>query len=207
MTRRTKLITTAVVAVTIVAAVVAVLVFLHLARGRHVGYGDVPTWLTFVVAVVGIVGVVLQLQMLRKSTELLHESTQVQVYQSLIQNSSKIDEILIERPELRKYIYDSAAVPRSKRRQAEIESLIELAVDMIDNLTIQAEYVPRKAREGWASFAEDFLRQPTVVRFLNNHGVWYSGLSREGSKWDSRLREIWKLPKAESALLPFSRNE
>jgi len=162
----------AVVAVAVVAVAAAVLIFLILTRGHHISYGDVPTWLTFAVAVAGIVGVALQLQMLRKSTK-------VQVYEGLIQNSSKIDEILIERPELRKYIYDGAAVPRSKLRQAEVESLIELALDMLDNLKVQSKYIPKENLQGWRNYENNLLRQPTVEKYLRDHGAWYSGLAKE----------------------------
>jgi hypothetical protein len=160
-------------------------IFLLLARGRHVSYGDVPTWLTFIVAVVGIVGVVRQLR-------LSSESAEIQVYQDLIRNSSKIDEILVQRPALRRYLYDGAAVPRSVGLRAEAESLIELAVDMLDNLAVHQKYVPESARRGWDRFEKDLLKQPVVIEFVIKHGSWYSGLSdKHGWPEDESGRRDW----------------
>lgn len=122
-----------------------------------------------VAAIAGLAGLIVQLRLVIRSTE-------SQVYQGLIANSLKIDEILLERPHLRKYIYDRAPVPPADVSPEELESFVELVVDVVDNLRIQERYIPDDARKGWREFTVDLLGQPAVITFLQSRGHWYSGL-------------------------------
>jgi hypothetical protein len=89
-------------------------------------------------------------------------------------NSQRIDEIMIENPLLRKYIYQGAAVPPEDVDPDRLDSFIELVMDVVDNFAVQQAYVPEIARASWTNYRDELMRQPAVVDFLGRHGQWFT---------------------------------
>lgn len=104
----------------------------------------------------------------------LAQSTKSQVYQGLIDNSLKIDALLIENPELRKYIYGGQPLPQDTREVDRLMAVLEFVNDIVDNLRAQEKYIPRKLRPGWRAFANDVTASPSMQHFMEAHGHWYA---------------------------------
>ncbi|MEU4384456.1 hypothetical protein [Promicromonospora sp. NPDC023805] len=128
----------------------------------------IATTVGITVSLGGLVGLTIQIVRLRRSL-------QSQVYQGLIANSLKLDELMISNPKLRKYIYDGAPVPPDDMDESELEALIEFVVDVIDNFKAQEGSVPKQARPGWQAFADHVMEQPAVIQFMSKRGHWFSG--------------------------------
>jgi hypothetical protein len=121
-----------------------------------------------IAALGGVVGLAMQLAGLRSSFE-------SQVYQRLIENAFRIDELMISRPALRKYIYDHAPIPQTDFDPDEFESIIELIVDFVDNVRVQERFIPKAALPGWRATMNEILDQPAVVDFMTRRRHWYHG--------------------------------
>jgi hypothetical protein len=124
--------------------------------------------ITGLAAIAGIIGLAAQLRRLRRTAE-------SQVYQGLIANALKLDELMIANPKLRKYICDGAAVPPIDFDEPELESMIEFVVNVIDSFKVQEKYIPDHARNGWRAFERDVMKQPAVAHFMAKRGHWYAG--------------------------------
>lgn len=119
-------------------------------------------------------------------------SLRSQVYQELINNSLEIDKLLIEKPELRKYIYGDAIVSADIPEVDQIMSLMEMIVDVLDNLGAQYKFIPKSEKEGWQLYAKQILSSPAAEYFITENGSWFSGnipkLLGE-SNWPNRDRK------------------
>ena len=104
----------------------------------------------------------------------LDQTLRSQVYQGLIDNSLKIDQLLIEHPEFRKYIYEGEAVNENTPEIEKLMSLMEFVVDIVDNLGAQERYIPKSLVGGWRAYAQDVMRSPAASYFLQKHGHWYT---------------------------------
>lgn len=135
----------------------------------------------FVQAIVNLIAVptaVISVLLLIKQTRQLDDTMRSQVYQGLIDNSLKIDQLLIEHPELRKYIYGKEPVDEKTPDLDKLMSVTEFMIDIVDNLKAQEKYIPKPLIPGWRNFAQDVLNSPATRYFLEKHGTWYSsGLS------------------------------
>jgi len=120
----------------------------------------------------------LQLREVGKQSKAQTNTLQSQVYQGLINVSLRIDEILIERPRFRRYIYGDAASPADDIDIDELEGVIELVLELIDNVQTQQEFIPKSNREGWRKYSEHILSRPLVAAYLEQHGPWFSDALR-----------------------------
>ena len=110
-----------------------------------------------------------------KQTRQLDNTLQSQVYQGLIDNSLKIDELLMEHPEYRKYVYGNEPINENTPDIDKIISVMEFMTDIADHVLTQEEFIPKSERIGWRIFAEEILSSPAARYFLEEHGTWYSG--------------------------------
>lgn len=114
-----------------------------------------------------------------RQTRQLDNTLRSQVYQGLIDNSLKIDELLMKHPEYRKYIYHNEPIDENTPDIEEIIGVIEFVTDIADNILTQSEFIPKNEKAGWITFAEEILSSPAASYFFQEHSNWYSGKIQE----------------------------
>ena len=109
---------------------------------------------------------IIALLLVVKQMHQLDETLRSQVYQGLIDNSLKIDELLIEKPEFRKYVYGQEMLDENTPDLDRIMSVMEYMVDVVDNVEAQEGFIPKAEKPGWRHFAKDVLGSPAAKYFM-----------------------------------------
>lgn len=150
-------------------------------------FSELLTLITQVItAFTAVIAILLVLKQMRQIDKTLRN----QVYQGLIDNSLKIDALLMEKPELRKYVYGEEKVDENTPDIDRIMSLMEFMVDVVDNVKAQEAIIPPAEKPGWRRFSRDVLSSPAAQYFIQKHRPWFSGgvpeVIEETSTLDSR---------------------
>lgn len=103
----------------------------------------------------------------------LKQTINSQIYQNFVANSVEIDRILIDNPELRKYVYDGAPVDDNTENLDKILAMIELIVDITENLEVYEKYIPKSRRDGWMRFVQDVKNTPAYEYYMKRNQAWY----------------------------------
>lgn len=127
---------------------------------------DLLDFITILISVASLVGLIYQSYNLKATIN-------SQIYQNFVANSLEIDRILIERPELRKYIYYCEPIDENTEDLDRILSLIELIVDVSENIEVYEKYIPKARKEGWFKFIKDVKSTPAYVFYMRKHADWY----------------------------------
>ncbi|MBQ9428687.1 MAG: hypothetical protein IJU41_03985 [Clostridia bacterium] len=96
-----------------------------------------------------------------------------QIYESFVSNSLEIDRMLIEHPEIRKYIYYGEPIDENTPDLNRIMSVIEFVVDAVENIEVYEKYIPKSRRDGWLKFVYDVTHTPAYEYYSKKHGKWY----------------------------------
>ena len=96
-----------------------------------------------------------------------------QIYESFISNSLEIDRLLIEYPEIRKYVYYGEPVDDNTPDIDRIMSVIEFVVDAVENIEVYKKYIPKSRRDGWLKFVDDVTHTPAYEYYNEKHGLWF----------------------------------
>lgn len=96
-----------------------------------------------------------------------------QIYESFISNSLEIDRLLIEYPEMRKYVYYGEKVDENTPDLDRIMSIVEFVVDAVENIEVYKKYIPKNRREGWMKFVRDVTHTPACEYYNKIHGTWF----------------------------------
>lgn len=129
----------------------------------------------FVVNIIAAPVALITIVLLIRQTKQLDDTLKSQVYQGLINNSLLIDQLLIEHPEYRKYIYEQEKFPTDESNTDELMGILDFLVDVVDNIKAQEKYIPKEALMGWRLFVRDVLDQPAVKYYMEKKGYWYTG--------------------------------
>lgn len=114
--------------------------------------------------------------LLLKQAKQLDETLKSQVYQGLIDNSLKIDQLMIENPEYRKYIYDHEPIPEEAKDLEKLWGILDFALDVVDNVKAQERFIPKPFLPGWRAFAALVLEQPATKYYMERkYGFWFEG--------------------------------
>jgi len=100
-------------------------------------------------------------------------STNNQIYQNFVSNSLEIDKALIAHPELRKYIYGNEPVDPEKVNVDLLLSVEELVVDVVENVKIFENQIPRENLIGWKNFIRRVESSSGFEYFMEACGHWY----------------------------------
>lgn len=103
----------------------------------------------------------------------LKQTINSQIYQNFVSNSVEIDRILIDNPELRKYVYDGAPVDDNTENLDKILAMVELIVDITENLEVYEKYIPKSRRDGWMHFVQDVKNTPAYEYYMKRNQAWY----------------------------------
>lgn len=118
-------------------------------------------------------------QMAQQSRE-TSAATRATVYQGIEDQMLSIDRLFIDRPELRKFIYDDAPVPAEEPMRSAVMALAELFIDLCDNFVAQSGYIPESLYAPWRSYACSVMESsPAVREFWAMNNAWYSDILRE----------------------------
>ena len=127
---------------------------------------DLFNFITLLISVASLVGLIYQSYNLKATIN-------SQIYQNFVANSLEIDRILIEKPELRKYIYYGEPVDENTEDLDRILSFIELVVDISENIEVYKKYIPESRKEGWFTFVNDIKKTPAYKFYMSRHKEWY----------------------------------
>lgn len=122
--------------------------------------------ITAVIAFVSLIAVIYQSINLKMTID-------NQIYQSFIHNSVEVDEILIEYPNIRKYVYDGVPISDDTEDLDRIMSVIELLVDITENIEVYINYIPKSRRDGWQQFVNDMQGTPAYQYYMGRYGNWF----------------------------------
>lgn len=96
-----------------------------------------------------------------------------QIYQNFVANSLEIDRLLIEHPELRKYVYYGEPIDENTKNIDQIMSLIEFIVDATENIEVYKKYIPKSRKDGWMQFVHDMKSTPAYKYYIQRHQSWF----------------------------------
>lgn len=122
--------------------------------------------ITLLISGVSLVGLIYQSINLKQT---IHS----QIYQNFVANSLEIDRILIEKPELRKYVYYGEPVDEKTENIDQILSFIELVIDISENIEVHKKFIPKARRDGWFAFVNDTKKTPAYKFYMEKHKEWY----------------------------------
>ena len=96
-----------------------------------------------------------------------------QIYSSFISNSVELDKILIEYPDIRKYVYDNEPVTDQTPDLDRIMSVVELAIDITENIEVYKKYIPKSRYDGWIQFVKDIESTCAYQYYMKKYGSWF----------------------------------
>jgi hypothetical protein len=98
----------------------------------------------------------------------------------------KINEVFLQKPELRQYFYGGVDLEENSLVYADAESAAELILDVMEHVLWQARFFPQlftpeKSEEGtqdtWKNYFHDmFILSPLLRKYLEKRQRWYSPL-------------------------------
>ena len=100
-------------------------------------------------------------------------STNNQVYQNFVNNSLEIDRILISYPEMRQYVYSDVHIDPEKVDIPRLMSITELLIDVMENIEIFKEQIPKDRIDGWMAFVDAVKNSSAYRMYMDIHGSWY----------------------------------
>jgi uncharacterized protein len=136
---------------------------------------EITELVALITQVITALTAVIALLLIVKQMRQLDKTLRSQVYQGLIDNSLKIDQLLMEKPEFRKYVYGGEKVNENTPDIDRIMSMTEFMVDVVDNVKAQEAIIPKAEKPGWSHFTQHVVRSPAAQYFMQKHGLWFSG--------------------------------
>jgi hypothetical protein len=114
-----------------------------------------------------------------RQTKISNSVAGASVLQESIQSLGAFQHILIERPELRRYFYDSAPRPEAGETRDRLLAVAELLADAIEvGLFASRLVVSTGSAEDWESYTRDMIGYSPVLReTIQAHPVWYPMLT------------------------------
>lgn len=122
--------------------------------------------------ITAIIGVISLLALIYQTIN-LRITISNQIYQSFINNSIEIDKILIQYPNICKYVYDGISVEDTTEDLDRIMSVVELIIDASENIDIYKRYIPKSRLGGWMQFVKDTQKTPAYKYFMDKHKEWF----------------------------------
>lgn len=91
-----------------------------------------------------------------------------------MKNQSFVDALLLDRPDLKPYIFESENLPDPKTDIGrQVRSIIELHLNVIDSCFELNSLQPKRLQITWLQYAIDFEKLPSVKQFKKERPHWY----------------------------------
>jgi hypothetical protein len=136
-----------------------------------------------VIAASSLLVIALTMYVFMRQYRAMTEATRFDSYQSLTSNLLVIDQLLMQQPHLRKFIYDGVsmdAVELDADERARIQGLVELMADFFDNVMVQKDCMPKDRWPQWRSYiVETCATSPDLCAYLCRRKEWYDGQLHE----------------------------
>lgn len=136
--------------------------------------------ISLVISILSVAVVIYQSIVLRKTIG-------NQIYESFIDNSVELDELLIHNPELRKFIYHDAPIDEHDPNLDKIMSAVEMVIDITENIDVYKKYIPVNRRDGWLQFVKDTESSSAYKFYMERYSTWYA--KRNGKQKDNTQAE------------------
>jgi hypothetical protein len=123
--------------------------------------------LSAIVTAAGFTLVVIQLRHARKTME-------ITTFEHLYSRMHDIHKVLVERPHLRAYFYDSAESSPDSANHSEVCAAAEMIADFFQQVSLQLDLMPAKTADGWRAYMSSTVKtSPVLKAFLASHATWY----------------------------------
>ncbi|WP_420598736.1 hypothetical protein [Neptuniibacter sp.] len=121
-----------------------------------------------VVSVAGFIVIIIQLTNLDRS---LKSSARGSIYDM----ASRIKEVFLSKPHLRKYFFDGIEISPEEELYDEVMSVADYYCLYLEQITTQKENIDNEERDSWLKYAHDIYHNSPVLReYLKDKRDWYS---------------------------------
>lgn len=120
------------------------------------------------ISIAGIVFIILQLKSVNKS---LKSTARGSIYDM----ASRIKEVFLSKPHLRKYFFDGEVINKDDENYSEVLAVADYYCLYLEQITTQKRNIDKSERESWMKYAHDvYVNSPVLKDFLKDKREWYS---------------------------------
>ena len=132
-----------------------------------------------IVAIGSFVGLIISLLLLVWQTRISNNVAGAAVMQATFESVGAVLKILVERPELRKYVYDNKPCPSAGLERDRILALVELLADALEGGLVATRRVrASESFEDWLAYSDYMLKcSPTLAFLVAEHPGWWPGMA------------------------------
>lgn len=121
-----------------------------------------------VISIAGFVIVIFQLANLDQS---LKSSARGSIYDM----ASRIKEVFLAKPYLRKYFHDGVGISREDSLYDEVVAMADYFCLYLEQITTQKANIDEEERQSWLKYAHDiYHNSPVIQEYIKDKGDWYS---------------------------------
>lgn len=144
----------------------------------NVDWGQGPHWAdafqgmgTAAGSLISLIGFVFVVRQLRYTRQAIERQTQAQIYEM----SLDVYKIVIEHPELGKYLYDNHALPAGGSERYKALSAFEVICDYFEYIVLQEDAASCEVRDSWTRYMTSMFRRSDGLReFVNARKEQYT---------------------------------
>ena len=97
------------------------------------------------------------------------------VSQNVSMQMHDINRLFVDRPELKKYFYESAPLSKGDADHDRAMCIAEMIVDFMDNVLTQAPLLEGELSDAWRGYFEWVYQSSPIVRgYWDRHSDWYA---------------------------------
>lgn len=121
-----------------------------------------------IIAALGFVAVLWQLRQLDKD---LKSNTRTSIYDM----AARIKEVFLDRPHLRPYFFDGAAIGQEDEHFSEAMAVADYFCLYLEQIATQRATIAKQDRAAWCKYAHDIYKNSPIIQFyLSDKKQWYS---------------------------------
>jgi hypothetical protein len=143
-----------------------------------IDFGAAPHWAdamqglgTMAAALISLVGFLFVIRQLRYTRQAIETQSQAQIYNMGLEAYK----VVIDHPELGKYIYDSAPLPKDGLDRHRALATFELFCDYFEYVVLQDGVVSSDVRDSWIRYMEQLFRRSVAIQeFVNDRKGQYT---------------------------------
>jgi hypothetical protein len=113
----------------------------------------------------------------------VNTSIRVSAQSALYQQSASIRQLIVDRPDLRKYIFDGVHIDRNSADYDRVRTVAEMTLNYLEHLVIQQDSLRADDHSAWKRF---------VVRTIGASPVMQQILSENPDSYSSDLVQVYR---------------
>lgn len=123
---------------------------------------------SLIISLAGFIIIILQLTNLDKN---LKSSARGSIYDM----SSRIKEVFLTKPHLRKYFFEGVDISSNDPLYDEVMAVADYYCLYLEQITTQKDNIAKEERSSWLRYAHDIYHQsPVIQQYLKDKKNWYS---------------------------------